>query len=177
MRINWLGVLVSAVVIVALRYLWYAHFGGADWGHLVGNAVSQIQGAQKVAGMQLINAVLLSLGLAWLVGLSGRSLPAGIGAGVAAGVLFGLTSASDGYIHGAPLKSFMIDGGYVLAAYALGGLILGAMGSRRTSKSKFNWDAAPAAPAPAHGHGHDDHGGHGHGHDDHGGHGGHGGHH
>ncbi len=146
MRINWLGVIISAIVIVALRYLWRAHFGGADWGHVAGKAVSDIMGARKAAGLELVNALVLSLGIAWVVGLNGAaaSAPSGLGTGLAAGVLFGLTAASEGVIHGGPIKDFLIDGGYVLVAYALGGLIIGALAPRRASRAKFNWDAEAA---------------------------------
>jgi hypothetical protein len=145
MRINWLGVLISAVVIVALRYLWNAHFAGADWSHLVGNAIGQAQSSPNVAGLELVNAVVLSLGLAWLVGLNGRSLPVGLGAGLAAGVMFGLTSASEGVIHGAPLKSLINDGGVVVLAYTLGGAIIGALAPQPARKAKFDWGSEAAA--------------------------------
>ncbi len=145
MRINWLGIIISAIVIVALRYLWYAHFGGADWGHLVTKAIAGIQGSPKTAGMELVDALVLSLGLGWIVGLSGSSAPAGLGVGLGAGVLFGLTQVAEGYIHGAPMKDVMIDGGYVLAAYGLGGLIIGALSTKRSSRSKFNWGGEAAA--------------------------------
>ncbi len=144
MRINWLGIILSAIVIVALRYLWYAHFGGADWGHLVNKAIAGIQGSQKAAGLELVDALLLSLGLAWVIGLSGRSAAAGVGVGLAAGILFGLTAVAEGYIHGGPLQTLLIDGGYVLLAYGLGGLIIGLLAPRRTSRAKFNWDATQA---------------------------------
>lgn len=144
MRINWLGVIISAIVIVALRYLWYAHFGGADWGQLAGRAVSGIQGSQKAAGLELVDALVLSLGIAWLVGLSGRAASTGLGVGLAAGVLFGLTSVAEGYIHGAPLKDFLVDGGYVVLAYTLAGLIIGALAPKRATRSKFNWGAEAA---------------------------------
>ena len=145
MRINWLGIIISAIVIVALRYLWYAHFGGADWGHLVSKAVAGIQGSQKAAGLELVDALVLSLGIGWVTSLSGRAAAAGLGVGLAAGILFGLTSVAEGYIHGAPLKDFLIDGGYVVLAYALGGLIIGALAPRRSSRSKFNWGGEAAA--------------------------------
>ncbi|HEY5410946.1 MAG TPA: DUF1761 domain-containing protein [Caulobacteraceae bacterium] len=145
MRINWLGVIISAIFIVALRYLWYAHFGGADWGHLAAKAIGGIQGAQKAAGLELVDALVLSLGLGWIIGLSGRSASGGLGVGLAAGVLFGLTSVAEGYIHVAPLKDFLIDGGYALLAYTVGGLIIGALSPRRTTRSKFNWGGEQAA--------------------------------
>jgi hypothetical protein len=145
MRINWLGIIISAIVIVALRYLWYAHFGGADWGQLVSKAVGGVQASPKAAGLELVDALLLSLGIAWIAGLSGRAAAAGLGVGLAAGILFGLTSVAEGYIHGAPLKDFLVDGGYVLLAYTLGGLIIGALAPRRSSRAKFNWGGETAA--------------------------------
>ncbi len=145
MRINWLGIIISAIVIVALRYLWYAHFGGADWGHLVNKAIAGVQASQKAAGLELANALVLSLGLAWVIGLSGRSAATGVGVGLAAGILFGLTTVAEGYIHGGPLQALLVDGGYLLLAYGLGGLIIGLLAPRRTSRAKFNWDAAQAS--------------------------------
>jgi hypothetical protein len=145
MRINWLGIIISAIVIVALRYLWYAHFGGADWGQLVSKAVGGIQSSQKAAGLELVNALVLSLGIAWVTGLSGRSAAGGLGVGLAAGVLFGLTSAAEGYIHGAPLKDFLVNGGYAVLAYTLAGLIIGTSAPRRATRSKFNWNGGEAA--------------------------------
>ena len=146
MRINWLGIIISAIVIVALRYLWYAHFGGTDWGHLVSKAVSGIQGSPKGAGLEFVDALLLSLGIAWVTGLSGRSAAGGLGVGLAAGVLFGLTSAAEPYIHGAAsLSDLLRDGGYAVVAYTLGGLIIGALAPRRVSRAKFNWNGGEAA--------------------------------
>ena len=126
MRINWLGIIISAILMVALRYLWYAHFAGAGWG-------------------QLVNALVLSLGIGWIVGLSGRSVATGLGVGLGAGILFGLTAVAEGYIHGAPLKDFMVDGGYALVAYTIGGLVIGAFAPKRSSRSKFNWGGEAAA--------------------------------
>ena len=60
-------------------------------------------------------------------------------------MLFGLTGAAEGYIHGGPLKALLVDGGYALLAYGLGGLIIGALQPRRVTRAKFNWEgAAPA---------------------------------
>ncbi len=105
-----------------------------------------VQGSQKAAGLELVDALVLSLGIAWIAGLSGRAAAAGLGVGLAAGVLFGLTSVAEGYIHGAPLKDFLVDGGYVLVAYGLAGLIIGGLApSRRSNRNKFNWGGEAAA--------------------------------
>ena len=133
MRINWLGIIISAILMVALRYLWYAHFAGAGWGDLVNQAIAGVNASQKSAGLELVNALVLSLGIGWVAGLSGRSPATGLGVGLATGILFGVTAVAEGYIHGAPLKDFMVDGGYALAAYTLAGLVIGALAPKRSS--------------------------------------------
>ncbi len=128
MRINWLGVIISAIVIVLLRYLWYAHFGGADWGHFVGKAVNAIQSDQKAALKELVNALVLSAVLGWVIGrLRDRALIPGIGAGIITAIGFAWTTASTGFIHGGALKDAMVDAGFLLVAYVIAGAILGAM--------------------------------------------------
>ncbi len=167
MRINWLGVLISAIVIVVLRYLWYAYFGGADWAHLATKAIAAVQADQKAAGLSLANALVLSAGLGWLVGRErDRSLPTGIAAGLIAGVALGATSVTTGYIHaGATLKSLLVDGGYLVAAYVLGGAILGAMAPKKSSRPVLLAAAEPILADHGHDAGNHDAGGHDAGHD------------
>ncbi len=135
MRINWLGVLISAIVILLLRYLWNAHFGGADWGHFVGKAISAITANQKAAGLTLVNSLVVSAALGWVIGrLRDRSLVSGILAGVAAAVGFAATTVAPEYISGgAVLKTFLTDAGFYVLAYAIGGAILGAMSPKSSS--------------------------------------------
>jgi len=148
MRINWLGVIISAIIIMLLRRAWYAHFGGADWGTLPGMLVRDIQSDTTLAGKELLNALVLSAALGWLIdGMRNRSLPAGLFTGLAAAIGFGVTSISSGYIHGGPLKSLLIDGGCLLASYVLAGAILGATAPRRSSRAKFDWSASESSAA------------------------------
>ncbi len=135
MRINWLGVLISAIVVFLLRYLWVAHFGGADWGHFVGKAISDIQANKKAAGLELVNALVLSAVLGWVIGrLRDRSLISGIGAGIVTAVGFAATTISPEYIFtGATLKTFLTDSAFYVLAYAIGGAILGAMAPKKST--------------------------------------------
>jgi len=142
MRINWLGVIISALLIVLLRHAWYAHFGGAAWGALPMQVVDEIRGDTTLAGKELLNALVLAVGLGWLTDATkSGNLAGGFGVGLAAAIAFGVTSISSGYIHGAPLHSFLIDAGYLLAAFVLAGTIIGAMAPRRRS-AKFNWTSS-----------------------------------
>lgn len=143
MKINWLAVLITAIIVVLLRHLWYAHFAGADWGALAPQAFSEISGDPTLAGKELVNGLILSLALAWVMDASrSRSLAGGVGAGLAVAIGFGLTSISAGLLHGEPLQGFLIDGGYLLAAYLIAGAILGAMAPKRSSRSGFNWSGS-----------------------------------
>jgi hypothetical protein len=146
MRINWLGVIISALLIVLIRHGWYAHFGGADWARLAPQVIDEIKGDLTLAGKELVNALVVAVALGWLIDATrSGNIAGGFGVGLAAGIGFAVTSISSGYIHGAPLMSFLIDGGYLLLAFVLAGAIIGAMAPRRRSNSKFNWSAEPAA--------------------------------
>ncbi len=146
MRINWLAVIISAIIIVLLRRAWYAHFGGADWGALPGQIIGDVRGDPLLAGKELINALIASAALAWVIDATrSRSLPGGLFAGLAAAIGFGLTSISAGLIHGEPVHGFLIDGGYLIVAYVLAGAILGAMAPRRSSRNSFNWTGSEAS--------------------------------
>jgi hypothetical protein len=146
MRINWFGVIISAIIVVLLRHAWYAHFGGADWGALAGQVFGDIRDDPTLAGKELLNALVLATALGWVLDASrSASLGGGIGAGLAAGLGFGVTSISSGYIHGAPLKSFLIDGGFLVVAFVIAGAIIGAMAPKRSSRTKFEWSSPESA--------------------------------
>jgi hypothetical protein len=145
MRINWLAVLISAIIVVLLRHLWYAHFGGADWAALPTRVVDDIRGDTTLAGKELVNALVLCLTLGWVVdAMRNRSMFEGLATGIAVAVGFGLTSISSGLIHGEPVESFLIDGGFLVAAYLIAGAIIGAMAPKRSTRSKFNWSGSEA---------------------------------
>jgi hypothetical protein len=146
MRINWLGVLISVVLAVVLRHAWYAHFGGTEWGGLASQVINEIRGDTTLAGKELLNALVMVLALGWLIDATrSGNIGGGLGVGLAAGIGFAVTSVSSGYLHGGPLMTLLIDGGYLLAAYVLTGLILGAMAPRRRSQAKFNWSSGEAS--------------------------------
>jgi hypothetical protein len=134
MRINWLGVLIAAIVITLIRYLWNAHFGGADWGHFVGKAIGDIRASLPIAGKELVRSLVISAVLGWVIGLMrDRALMTGILAGVVTCIGFAITTIADGFIHGEPLKTLMVDGGFLLVAYLVAGAILGAMAPTKLS--------------------------------------------
>jgi hypothetical protein len=146
MGINWLGVIISAIIAVLVRHVWYAYFGGADLGALSGQVIREIQGDPTLAGKELLNAFVLCAALGWVIDATrSRSLAGGLGAGLAAAIGFGVTSISAGFLHGAPLHGLLVDGGYLVLAYALAGVIIGAMAPKRSSRAKFDWGSQASA--------------------------------
>jgi hypothetical protein len=145
MRINWLGVIIAAILVVLLRHAWYAHFGGAEPVRIVGQVVDELRGDTTLALKELVNALVLCAALGWVIDASrAGSFGGGLGVGLAAGIGFAATSVSAGYIHGGPLKSFLIDAGYLVAAYAIAGILIGALAPKRSSRNKFQWGSEAA---------------------------------
>lgn len=136
MRINWIGVIIATLVIAILRYLWTAHLGGADWGHMVQKAISGVQTNHDAALMVLANALLVSIGLGWLVGrFRDRSLSTGLGAGLGAAIFFAATTAAAGFaaagvVTPPALHTLLMDAVFYLVAYAIGGAVIGAIDSK-----------------------------------------------
>lgn len=136
MRINWLGVIIATVVIAILQYLWNAHLGGADWGHVVQKAIANVQANHMAALMILGNCLIVGIGLGWLVGcFRDRSLPTGLGAGIGAAIFFAATTAaasyvSGGVVQGPALHAFLMQAVFYVVAYAVGGAIIGALSSK-----------------------------------------------
>jgi hypothetical protein len=136
MRINWLGVIIATVVIAILQYLWNAHLGGADWGHVVQKAIADVQANHMAALMILGNSLIVAIGLGWLIGrMRDRSLPTGLGVGVGAAIFFAVTTAaasyvSGGVVQGPALHAVLMQAAFYVVAYAVGGGIIGALSTK-----------------------------------------------
>jgi hypothetical protein len=136
MRINWIGVIIATLVITILRYLWIAHLGGADWGHVAQKAISGVQANHMSALMVLANSLLISIGLGFFIGrFRDRSLPTGLGVGIGAAIFFAATTAAASYVaagvvQGPGLHAFLMDAAFYVVAYAIGGALIGAVASR-----------------------------------------------
>ena len=132
MRISWPGVFISTVVVVTLRYLWYAHFAGADWDHLATKAVDAMVANRGLVPQEALVALLVSAALGWLIGqLREQSILAGIAAGIIVCAGFALTTFYAIRLHAPVRGDLLIDAGYMFAAYAVSGAILGATTPRR----------------------------------------------
>ncbi|MGZ8363254.1 MAG: hypothetical protein ACXW3D_05230 [Caulobacteraceae bacterium] len=138
MKISIPGVLIAAIVITLIGWIWGAHFAGVAPGAIPGSIITSIKASPIAAGMALGNSLLIALGLGWVIGLMrDRSVVSGLGAGVAAVLFFVLTTISTAYVQGGlpmgpelhPL--LMATAGHLLQ-YVIAGMIIGAMAPKRS---------------------------------------------
>lgn len=127
-HVNYLAVLVAAIVSFGIGSLWYSPvlFGNV-WMKLIGKTEEQIknQNMSKIFGTAFILSLIICFNLAAFLGPE-RDLVWGMTAGALAGI--GWVSCSVGIIYlfeGKPLKLFFIDAGYQVVTYIIMGGILG----------------------------------------------------
>ncbi len=127
--INWLGALVAAIVAFVLGAIWYSPLMFArPWQRALGLTDEEIRSGH-------VGRIFASAFVAMIVAAAGFSLVLGQGAGVAAGVHWGLGVgllfvATSLAIHNAferrPLHYWAINSGFNLVQFLVYGLILGA---------------------------------------------------
>lgn len=127
--INWLGALVAAVVAFVLGAIWYSPLMFArPWQRALGLTDEEIRSGH-------VGLIFASAFVAMVVAAAGFSLILGQGAGIAAGVHWGLGIgllfvAMSLAIHNAferrPLHYWAINSGFNLVQFLVYGLILGA---------------------------------------------------
>ncbi len=126
--INWLAVVVAAVVGFGLGAVWYAPpVFGRTWMRLVG--VSEDDPGGNIAvimGLAFVTTLIGVSALALFVGAD-----AGAGAGTAAGLVAGVGIASMAVVLNALYESrspalMAINAGYLIVLFAVAGAILGA---------------------------------------------------
>jgi hypothetical protein len=141
--VNWIAVLIAFVLLEVVGYLWYGMVFSKDWMAemsaigLKPDTSASAQTTSLVEGAVLI--LVQVLGLSWLMNKTGaNSLQAGLMAGLAAWVFFGLTAQAMEYVYmGFTPKLMAINCGQLAVAYLLAGATLGGV--------KFG--AAQTAPA------------------------------
>jgi hypothetical protein len=135
--VNWIAVLIAFVLLEVLGYLWYGMVFNKAWMAemtavgLKPDMSSTAQTTSLIEGAVLI--IVQVVGLSWLIGkLGANSLQAGLMAGLAAWVFFGLTAQAMEYVYmGFTPKLMAINCGqlglsYLLAGATLGGVKFGA---------------------------------------------------
>ncbi|MBX7249312.1 MAG: DUF1761 domain-containing protein [Caulobacteraceae bacterium] len=127
--VNWAGVVVAAVVVWLVGYVWYDMLFGAAWLREMHMTEEQaMAGGMTPLFLGALNTLVMCLGLGLLVPRLGDGLMAGVKAGLLGGIFFAATNQWQGAIYGGDSNTLlMIDVGYILVGYAVGGAIIGAL--------------------------------------------------
>jgi len=130
-HINFLAVVVAAIVYYASGALWYSPIlFGKSWMGLVGLTEEKIKAAQKEAWKSyltaFVGALLISYGLARIEGyLNVMTFGGGLHSGFWAWLCFVLTtSATNNTFAGRSFKLLMIDAGYHLYGFLVMAVII-----------------------------------------------------
>lgn len=126
--VNWLAVLAAAAASFVLGGLWYGPLFGGTWMRVSGVTEEQLGGggAGRIFGVSFVLQVVAAAVLAMFIGPD-----AGFAFAVAAAGSVGLcwVATSLGVIYlfeRRPLAHWLVNGGYVVVAFLLMGVILGA---------------------------------------------------
>ena len=127
--INYVAVVVSALVLVALGALWYAPpvFGNV-WMQLIGKKPEDLQkgSPSRAYAMMFISALVLSFALAHVLRWAGATTAVGgIKVALALWIGFVLTTSAGSFIfEGRPAALYWLNNGYYGVGMILIGLIL-----------------------------------------------------
>ena len=128
--INWLAVLVAAIVYFMLGAVWYSKaLFGTKWAAVVGLDMSDPNKSKAMAKMMAGTFVLIlitCMGIAMLVTRMDLSvLPSALKLGLITGICFATTAVSISFIYESrPTALYFIDCGYHLAGHLIAAIIL-----------------------------------------------------
>ena len=136
MVINYLAVLVAAIVIFALGGLWYSPVLFVKrWMALQGKTEEQMRAEAAAANMPLMyaSAFITALITAWVMALVFAHIANDVAMNAAHGALFGAmlwlgfaatTSYAMAIFSGRPRQLWLIDSAYNLVSFVLAGIVL-----------------------------------------------------
>lgn len=123
--INWLAVLVAALVPMVVGVAWYDQLFGDAWLRTIGKTREELGGPGFGYVLALAAAVVNSILLAVLVDWAGAgSFEEGLLVGVLAWGFVATTSAVNSLFAGRPMQLYAIDAMYHLASLAAMGVVL-----------------------------------------------------
>jgi len=128
-QVNWLAVIVSAIVMFGLGALWYSPMLFArQWAKAAGVNMETMprQGIPLVMVGAFVLTLLMAANLAFFIQGQGLPLWGAVGAAVAAGLGWATFSVWIlSLFEQRPFAYVLINGGYLTVGFALMGLILG----------------------------------------------------
>jgi hypothetical protein len=125
--VNWIAVIVATIVLEVVGYVWYAVVFSAAWTAAGGGAEKNGLSQGAAYGLGVVNTLIITIGLSWLLARLGRSgLMASVGCALAAWLFFDFTTmALDFLYQGQSAALVRINMGEQLVSYLLAGVIFG----------------------------------------------------
>jgi len=121
--VNWIGVIVAAIVMYVIGWLWYSMLFKAQYMAAMPNAGAAMPTTTYLYGF--INTLVAAIGLGLVAPRLGDGWGGGAKAGLMVGIFFAATTLMMGYIYGNMPKDLLwIDLGYLLVMYVVGGAIV-----------------------------------------------------
>ena len=121
--VNWIGVIVAAIVIYVIGWLWYGMLFKAQYMAAMPDAGAAMPTTTYVYGF--INTLIAAIGLGLVAPRLGDGWAGGAKAGLIIGFFVACTTEAMGFIYGGRDMSLMpIDFGYLLVMYIVGGAIV-----------------------------------------------------
>jgi hypothetical protein len=123
--INWLGVVVAVVLMEALGFAWYGPLFGKIWMAALGHTPDMSNQAVMMS-LGVVDAVIVVVGLAWLLGrLGAGSLTAALSGALAAWFFFDFTTMAVDYLYQGQSATLVgVNMGFQLASYLIAGACL-----------------------------------------------------
>ena len=125
--VNWLAVLVSAVLTFVLGGLWYGPLFGKVWMRASGMTEERARQGNpaKIFTLSFLLQLAAATSLAMFIGTEGTSF--GVFAGAMTGVFFVATAFGVVYLfEQRPLAHWAVNSGYHIVSFTMMGAILGA---------------------------------------------------
>lgn len=126
MDVNWLAVLVAAVINMVIGFLWYGPLFGETWMRMIGNSADEIEDNPAIYVITTVTALISAYSLAVIIGAMGAGTLV-TGALVGAFVWIGLGATATlvyTLFEGPPTSVWSLFGAYMLVVFVLQGALL-----------------------------------------------------
>ncbi|HEV2532975.1 DUF1761 domain-containing protein [Phenylobacterium sp.] len=124
--VNWIAVVIAAVLLQVLGFLWFGPVFGKAWIAAMGKTGDMSGGSNMLMALGAVNTLVCVTGLSWLINKVGAvTLGAAVTTSVAAWFFFSLTTSALEYIYmGMSLQLLELNAGYLLVSFVLAGVTL-----------------------------------------------------
>jgi hypothetical protein len=133
--VNWAAVVVAALVMQAIGFLWYGVIFEQQWIALSGVPAESASNTGMMLGF--VNTLVMAVGLGWAVPrMGGMSWGSGAVNGALLAIFFACTTAAMGFIYGGRDTGLIpLEFGYLIVVCLVGGAIIGGLKFGRSAST------------------------------------------